>query len=306
MSQKEKLEILKTSLNKHRVVTIEQICKILGVKSRMSAHRYLQQIDYLTSYSHGGKYYTLRKTAEFDQFGLWYSGDIGFSTHGTLLETIVHLVADSEKGKTTEELTRQCRLRVQNALLQLVKEKKLSREKTGNIYRYLGEHDLHKKRRQKKHTTDSAQDSLSEWIVIDVLVEIIRKSKEIIHPTEIAASLQKRGSSISLHQVQQVFQLHSLEKKHRISRSNITDHLAQSGDYANQLIESFSYQSNNSGGVGTNRLLWRATPHAKNRRTKYHHAEHWQNPYSRNDKTMQNLQKNLRLRTTKSIGASML
>jgi hypothetical protein len=213
MPQKEKLEILKTSLNKHQVVTIEQICKILGVKSRMSAHRYLQQIDYLTSYSHGGKYYALRKAAEFDQFGLWYSGDIGFSTHGTLLETIIHLVADSEKGKTTEELTRQCRLRVQNALLQLVKEKKLSREKTDNVYRYFGEHNLRKNRQQRKHTTESAQDSLSEWIVIDVLVEIIRKSKEIAHPTEIASSLQKRGSSISLHQVQQVFQFHSLEKK---------------------------------------------------------------------------------------------
>lgn len=213
MSQKEKLEVLKTSLNKHRIVTIEQICKILGVKSRMSAHRYLQQIDYLASYSHGGKYYTLRTMADFDQFGLWHSGDIGFSIHGTLLETIVHLVADSARGKTTEELTRQCRLRVQNSLLQLVKEKKLSREKTGNIYRYLSEHDSHKKRQQKNHIADSAQDSLSEWIVIDVLVEIIRKSKEIVHATEIASSLQKRGSSISLQQVQQVFQLHSLEKK---------------------------------------------------------------------------------------------
>ena len=227
MSQKEKLEILKTSLSKHRVVTIKQICKILGVKSRMSAHRYLQQIDYLTSYSHGGKYYTLRKTAEFDQFGLWYSGDIGFSSRGTLLETIVHLVADSEKGKTTEELTRQCKLRVQNALLQLVKEKKISREKTGNIYRYLSEHDPHKKRQQKNLTTDSARDSLPEWIVIDVLVEIIRRSKEIVHANDIASSLQKRGSSISLHQVQQVFQLQTLEKKRWIPGSNPAAYLAK-------------------------------------------------------------------------------
>lgn len=213
MSQKEKLEVLKTSMSKRRIVTIEQVRKILGVTSRMSVNRYFQQLDYLVSYSHGGKYYTLRKTAEFDQFGLWHLGDIGFSSHGTLLETIVHLVANSENGKTTEELTRQCRLRVQNALLQLVKEKKLSREKTGHIYRYHSERDSRKKRQQRKHIADLAQDSLPEWIVIDVLVEIIRRSKETVQAEEIASSLHKRGSSISFHQVEQVFKLYFLEKK---------------------------------------------------------------------------------------------
>jgi hypothetical protein len=213
MTKKDKLETLRTSLVKRRVVTIEEICKILDVTSRMSAHRYLKQLDYLTSYSHGGQYYTLREIAEFDQFGLWHCGEASFSKHGTLLETIVHLITDSEKGKTNEELNRQCRLRVQNALLQLVKTKKLSRKKVNNTYLYLNKDWTHKKRQQEQRLANPPQDSLPDWVVIDVLVEIIRVSKEVIDAETIAFQLHKRGSSISLDQVRQVCQLHSLEKK---------------------------------------------------------------------------------------------
>ena len=213
MTQKDKLGILEASLTKHRILTAEEICKILGVSSRMSSHRYLKQLDCLTSYSHGGRYYALRKTAEFDLIGLWHCGDVSFSKHGTLLETIVHLVANSEAGKTSDELAEHCRLRVQNALLQLVKKEKLFRQKLENMYLYTSVDGVNGKQQLAERIAQTKEDSLPDWIEIDVLVEIIRASREIIRADKIALSLHKRGSSISLSQVQQVFRRHSLEKK---------------------------------------------------------------------------------------------
>ena len=46
-----------------------------------------ESCDYLTSYSHGGRFYTLREIAHFGANGLWSSSPAWLSRHGTLLAT---------------------------------------------------------------------------------------------------------------------------------------------------------------------------------------------------------------------------
>ena len=78
-TKKDKLRAVREMFHKKKVLKINDIFKILGTKSRMTAYRYMKEMDYLTSYSHKAQYYTLREIAKFDSHGLWIYDDIGFS-----------------------------------------------------------------------------------------------------------------------------------------------------------------------------------------------------------------------------------
>ena len=51
---------LKRLLETERVCTLDDMMQALGTQVRMTVFRKLSELSYLTSYSHRGKYYTLR------------------------------------------------------------------------------------------------------------------------------------------------------------------------------------------------------------------------------------------------------
>jgi len=64
----------------------------------VTVFRKLKPLDYLTSYSHRGRYYTLREIARFDDHGLWSQADVWFSRFGTLMSTAEVFVNRSPRG----------------------------------------------------------------------------------------------------------------------------------------------------------------------------------------------------------------
>lgn len=209
----DKRDSLREQFKKRRVLEISEIMRLLATTSRSTAYRHLMQLNYLSSYSHNGKFYILRELAKFDKEGFYRLGDIGFSKHGTLADTIAYIVENSETGKTSSELEHQFRIRVKNALLNLVKTKQISREKwEGKVFVYLSAERSNGQQQLKKRRGESRR-TLPEWVVFEVLVEIIRASTEVVHSRIIASRLFKRGSPISQIQVQQVLETYDLEKK---------------------------------------------------------------------------------------------
>lgn len=73
------------------VADIEVLCRTIGTNSRMSVFRRLREVGYRTSFTHGGRYYTLQDVPRFDDSGLWFFKGVGFSLRRTLKETLVHL-----------------------------------------------------------------------------------------------------------------------------------------------------------------------------------------------------------------------
>ena len=204
---------LRKQFKKRRVLEISEIMRLLATTSRSTVYRHLKQLDYLSSYSHSGKFYTLRELVKFDETGLCRLGDIGFSEHGTLANTMAHIIEHSEAGKTSSELEHQYHLRVKNALLSLVETKRIGREKLeGRIFVYLSaEHS--KGQQQLKKRKKGVPGPLPEWLVLEVLVATIRASTEVVDAHIVASQLRKRGSHIRQEQVQQVFETYDLEKK---------------------------------------------------------------------------------------------
>jgi hypothetical protein len=207
LSKPEALEALRAFFKKKQLVMLPDIYTLLGTTSRMSVFRRLRELDYLSSFSHVGRYYTLRTVANFDPQGLWFYEEVGFSRFGNLKETVVHLVDQSVAGKTHEELEKQLRLRVHNTLLDLVRSGKIVRERFEDVFLYLSiriDRAQEQLVRRREGAGDSAQDILPDETVIEVLAEIIRNNRIQIDQSAILLRLAQRGIRITALQLNQL------------------------------------------------------------------------------------------------------
>jgi len=207
LSKPDALKALRAAFKKDRVVMLPDITAVLGTTSRMSAFRRLRDLNYLSSFSHVGRYYTLPTLANFDPQGLWFYEEVGFSRFGHLKETVIHLVDQSVAGKTHEELEKQLHLRVHNTLLELVRSGKIAREAFEGVFVYLSiraDGAQQQLVRRREGVSDSVQDVLPDGIVIEVLAEIIRGNRVQIDQSAILSRLAQRGIRISALQLKQL------------------------------------------------------------------------------------------------------
>ena len=207
LSKPDALNALRALFKKKRLAMLPEIYALLSTTSRMTVFRRLRELDYLSSFSHVGRYYTLPCVANFDPQGLWFFEDVGFSRFGNLKETLIQLVEQSIAGKTHEELEKQLRVRVHNTLLDLVRSGSIARELFEGVFLYhsiLTERAQQQLARRREGAGDSAQDILPDGIVIEVLTEIIRGSRVQIDQGAIITKLDARGIRITVSQLNQL------------------------------------------------------------------------------------------------------
>ena len=130
---KEKLILI---FHQKKVMTMTEIKTVLNTNSRMTAHRKLSTVDYISSYSHAGKYYSLNLIAKYNRSGLWEFNGIYFSIHGTLSKTIEYLINHSSAGYFASELQDKLNVFVHNELLKLFRHNKIQREQIGSEFLY--------------------------------------------------------------------------------------------------------------------------------------------------------------------------
>lgn len=213
MSKKDTLDNLRALFDKERVLDINRLYQAINSTSRATAFRYLKDLKHLTSYTHSGKYYTLPEIAQFDDEGFWYYDDIGFSSQGTLINTLAHVISMAESGKTNSELEKHFRIRVQESLRTLLGAKKIERKKIENRHLYVNSDPEIGRRQIKKRIKIGGRKKLPDWIVAEVLLETIRSVNASPQIEEVMKRLLKRGSLITKEQVEQVFEESGLEKK---------------------------------------------------------------------------------------------
>ncbi len=124
-------------LNNNKIATIEDLKIALNTQSRMTVFRWLRKMDYISSCSHRGKYYSLQQLAKYNQYGLWIYKTVLFSEYGTLKKTLEILISKSEKGYTASDLNKFLNIKVDDALLELQKNRTINRKKISGVYVYL-------------------------------------------------------------------------------------------------------------------------------------------------------------------------
>src|SRR4030042_4333724 len=137
LTASDSIEALAFFFRTRSVADLATLFATLETKSRMSVFRRLSAIGYLTSYTHAGRFYTLRNLPTLDRDGLWCYQGICFSRHGSLKATVPCIVENADAGKTQHELQVRLRVRVHNTLLDLVKEKRIGRATWAAQYLYV-------------------------------------------------------------------------------------------------------------------------------------------------------------------------
>jgi len=148
-------------LKRRKIATLAQLITAMDNPARSTIFRKLEQLEYLSSYSHRGKYYTLRSIARFNRLGLWDYRSVHFSRFGNLLDTAQAFIHDSEAGYTATELKDVLHVKTKHALTQLYRSGRIQRDRFfDSVYVYLSIEDpiadRQRKARKIHHKRSSA------------------------------------------------------------------------------------------------------------------------------------------------------
>ncbi len=64
-------KLLLSCLNNKKIMTIDELKSTLTTQCRMTVFRKLSMLAYISSYSHSGKYYSLKRIARYNKNGIW-------------------------------------------------------------------------------------------------------------------------------------------------------------------------------------------------------------------------------------------
>lgn len=150
------LKDLDRYFKRNKIATLDQLQKVLGDPKERTVFRKLKSLDYLSSYSHRGMYYTLRSIVTFNTEGLWSHRTIWFSRFGNLLDTAKAFIEHSEAGYSAAELRKALHVETKHCLLGLIRAGQLLRGKHQGCYVYFSseakKHRCQRKaREQRKH-----------------------------------------------------------------------------------------------------------------------------------------------------------
>ena len=209
---------LENFIKSRRVVEMRDLFEAVESTSRMTVFRRLSGVEYLCSYTHAGRYYTLFDIARFDSDGIWFYDDIGFSQNGSLKKTVTYLVDNGDGGKFHSDLQRQLRVRVHNVLLDLVRSKQIKRTKFEGQFLYLSSDKARSTKQIEQRDKLSMQlrripAFITQPMVIEILAEVIRQSKRHPRADQVASALAIRGLPIAENDVMTVFDHYDIEKK---------------------------------------------------------------------------------------------
>lgn len=191
---------------------LTELAEALGY-ALISVRRFLKQIGYFRSYSHNGKWYTLRSRPVFDRDGLWHYETIGFSRRGSLTSTIRSLLDKSSTGLSAGELGGKLHHPCDAVLSSMHQGRQLDRVRVGRVFRYLSlQTGINRRQRvalEASQPTEAAA-PISTQTAVWVLVECIKQPA--LGFEKIAARVQARGLTVSAESIDAFFAQHGLKK----------------------------------------------------------------------------------------------
>lgn len=207
------MDDLKKLFAKNQVWTLRLLAEQLNY-SEISVRRFLKRIGYVRSYTHNGKFYTLHTIAQFNSQGIWRHEQTGFSRHGTLIQTINHLIHKSPMGLSAAELASILDSPCQSFLSNQHKAGKLDRIKPGPEYIYLAK-DSKTNHRQRdllnKRFAREDQQSLTAEQAVFVLVRFIQNPS--LSFKQLARLLRRHcQAAVSAECIEAFFQKHRIKK----------------------------------------------------------------------------------------------
>ena len=168
--QKYHSETVKRLLVESKMATMVELKEAMGTNVDATIFRKLRELSYLRSYSHRGKYYTLPEVARFDEQGLWSYQSVHFSKEGSLLDTMEQHVDYSLSGYFEYELESLLHVGVRAAVLRLLKDRRIDRQKVSGRYLCCS---ARKRKRNRQLAERKKQQSISDSALDPIGPEVL-------------------------------------------------------------------------------------------------------------------------------------
>lgn len=176
-----------------------------------SVRRFLTEVGYFSSFTHNGSWYTLHSIPRFDRDGLWFFRDIGFSRSGSLTSTLIYLAERSPVGMTAEKMGEKLRVRCHSVLVQLCRNGKLQRQKTGRSHVYFSVDPQVATVQRQAMAVRNLPTQLPAEISVLILVEFIQNPDSSFE--DLAREISdKTRVAIDAGQIQWLFDQYGLKK----------------------------------------------------------------------------------------------
>jgi len=193
--------------------TITQLTTALDY-SAISIRRFLQQLGYFSSFTHNSKWYTLSSIPEFNNNGLWFYTNIGFSRHGNLKQNIVHFINKSSQGLSAKQLAEILSIPCHAVLNHMYNSGTIDRFKSTSGFVYVASPEKRKKQQlmrvQSQQVTVTAAQDLTPQTAVYVLVEYIKNPQACFD--ELAQAVAKRQLIATPKAIARFFDKHNLKK----------------------------------------------------------------------------------------------
>lgn len=200
---------------KKKVLTVDQLqellrCSVPTVRNRLRAWRAY------TSFNGNGRYYALLGIPRFDEHGLWWHRQIGFSKHGNLKQTLVRVVRDSPAGLDASEIGRVLKLAPRSFLSHFRHIAGIHREILRGRFIYFSDEPgifLRQKSRREQAAERARSEIPSDAEAVAVLADLIKHPDSA--PEDCSRRLKRKGVAVAPEAVGNLLDRHGI-KKNRI------------------------------------------------------------------------------------------
>ena len=204
-----------SEFRKKKVLTIPQLrqllqCSVSSVRNRLRAWRVY------TSFNQNGRYYTLPAIPRFDEHGLWWYKQTGFSKHGNLRQTLIRIVRESPGGLEASQIGRLLRLDPRSFLSHFRGITGLQREiQEGRFIYYSDEPNiLLKQKARREQAAERARAEIpSDAEAVAVLADLIKHPDSSLQ--ECSRRLNRKGVAVAPEAIGNLLERHGI-KKNRI------------------------------------------------------------------------------------------
>lgn len=214
-NKEERLKTIEQFIGQKKVLSFEKLVQSVNV-SDITVRRDLRALNYMTSYTHRGQFITLPKIPCFDNNGIWFFHEIGFSQYGNSLESILKLIDKSKQGVSREELEDIFKIGISKQIQILIGQEKLNRVKLGSKYIYLPEEVMKNKKKKyrligSRQTEDYFEKDVRKKDLIMLLKAVLEHNR--IKMTSLKQLVKKYSLKLPLKKVEKLLLENQLIEK---------------------------------------------------------------------------------------------
>jgi len=171
--QEIRIEAVQKVIRENTIQTFETILNKMNCSS-ITLRRDIKAISGVTSFTHRGKYITLEDIPVYNEFGIWFYRNIGFTKFKNSFDLIISVINNAEKGITKKEIEKILRIKISKQIQILLSRKQLNRIKLGAKYFYLSEELSKNKKRQMQVLPFEIEECFDRKVNISDLVAVLK------------------------------------------------------------------------------------------------------------------------------------